>query len=65
LHNADLQRIEFVSYIPNISGEITCGPRNLASPVAVTYHPTKDNRASFGGEVVAAEFVPPEWKIEP
>lgn len=65
LHNADLQRIEFVSYIPNISGEITCGPRNLASPVAVTYHPTKDSRASFDGEVVAVEFVPPEWEIEP
>ena len=42
-------------------GQITCGMREPANPVLVTYHSTKDAHANNDGEVIAVEFIPKDW----
>jgi hypothetical protein len=60
LHSPALNRIRFVSYTADVRGRIECGLRTRSNPVLVTYRLPKDARAS-DGEVVAVEFVPPDW----
>jgi tetratricopeptide (TPR) repeat protein len=60
LHNDSLRRIFFVTYVPEIRGQLTCGPRTPPNPVIITYHPTAHASADSDGEAVAIEFIPDE-----
>jgi tetratricopeptide (TPR) repeat protein len=60
LHSDNLRRISFVTYTSEIKGRVECGERASAVHVLVTYRPAKD-AASLDGEVIAVEFVPPDW----
>jgi tetratricopeptide (TPR) repeat protein len=60
LRSPALNRIRFVSYTTDVRGRVECGLRARSNPVLVTYRLPKD--ASAGdGEVIAVEFVPPDW----
>lgn len=61
LRSRALNRIRFVSYTADVRGRVECGLRTRVNPVLVTYHLSKDARAATDGEVVAVEFVPPDW----
>ena len=60
LRSHALNRIRFVSYTADVRGRIECGLRTRVNPVLVTYRVSNDARAA-DGEVVAVEFVPPDW----
>jgi hypothetical protein len=60
LRSAALNRIRFVSYTADVRGRVECGLRARSNPVLVTYRLSKDARVA-DGEVVAVEFVPPDW----
>jgi len=61
LHSTALNRIRFVSYTADVRGRIECGLRTRANPVLVTYRLPKYPRSAADGEVLAVEFVPPDW----
>lgn len=63
LRGEAFNRIRFVTYTTEVkTGQLTCGPRAPANPVLVTYRARKKEAASvFDGEVIAVEFVPPDW----
>jgi predicted Zn-dependent protease len=61
LRSHALNRIRFVSYTADVRGRVECGLRTRANPVLVTYRLSKDARMAADGEVVAVEFVPPDW----
>jgi tetratricopeptide (TPR) repeat protein len=60
----DLNSVQFTTFTPDVSGQMTCGARNPANDVLITFRPVKDSRAKFNGDLVAVEFVPKdfEWK---
>ncbi|HLL14774.1 MAG TPA: DUF1570 domain-containing protein [Pyrinomonadaceae bacterium] len=60
LRSPALNRIRFVSYTADVRGRVECGLRTRSNPVLVTYRPPKDARLA-DGEVIAVEFVPPDW----
>ena len=60
LSSPALNRIRFVSYTADVRGRVECGLRARSNPVLVTYRLPKDARFT-DGEVVAVEFVPPDW----
>jgi len=60
LRSPALNRIRFVSYTADVRGRVECGLRARSNPVLVTYRLPKDARVA-DGEVVAVEFVPPDW----
>lgn len=62
LHTSAPERIQFITYTPDLSGEITCGPINPAKQVIVTYRGSTDAKSPFDGEPVAVEFVKPDEK---
>lgn len=61
LSTGAFERIQFTTYTPEVSGEISCGPRNPANSVMVTYRPAKEARAKVDGDVVAIEFLPKDF----
>lgn len=61
LHSDKLSRIRFVTYTPDVRGQITCGLRSPANPVLITYRPAKESNSKADGEVIAVEFVPRDW----
>lgn len=61
LRSNALNRIRFVTYTNDVRGQMTCGPRQPATPVLVTYRATTDKRVTADGEVFAVEFIPKEW----
>jgi tetratricopeptide (TPR) repeat protein len=60
LHSSSLRRVIFLTYVPQIKGELTCGPRAPANPALITYRPAHDAGAKFDGEAIAIEFIPDE-----
>jgi tetratricopeptide (TPR) repeat protein len=60
LRSPALNRIRFVSYTADVRGRVECGLRTRSNPVLVTYRLLPDARVA-DGEVVAVEFVPPDW----
>jgi tetratricopeptide (TPR) repeat protein len=60
LHNDSLRRIIFVTYVPEIKGQLTCGPRTPPNSAIITYHPMPNASADSDGEAVAIEFIPDE-----
>ncbi len=61
LRSDALSRIRFVTYTQDVRGHMTCGLRQPATPVLVTYRSSADSRAQADGEVLAVEFIPKEW----
>jgi FimV-like protein len=60
LQSAGLEEIEFVTYSPSISGDVTCGTRKPENPVIVTYRPSKNARSRIDGQVLAVAFITKE-----
>lgn len=54
LHTADPSRIQFTSYVANVSASIACGPVRPELPVRIRYRRGSDPR--FLGEPLAVEF---------
>lgn len=55
-----MERIDFVSYRPDLAGSVACGARSGVTPVLVTYRPSTDG--ADAGVVVAIEFVPDDFR---
>ncbi|HEX8887727.1 MAG TPA: hypothetical protein VF779_01035 [Pyrinomonadaceae bacterium] len=64
LHATNFNAVQYRTYTPDVSGDITCGARNPASPVVVTFRPSKDARSKFNGDVIAVEFVPKDFELK-
>jgi hypothetical protein len=64
LHSQALDGVQFRSWTPEISGDITCGARNPANDVVVIYHAPKDARTGNDGELVALDFVPKDFVLK-
>jgi tetratricopeptide (TPR) repeat protein len=61
----NLRRITFVTYVGGMGRSITCGPREPANLVLLTYRSSNPSRGQFDGEAVAIEFVPEDMEFEP
>jgi hypothetical protein len=64
LHAANFNAVQYKTYTPEVSGDISCGVRNPANNVVVTFRPAKEARAKFDGDVVAVEFVPKDFQLK-
>jgi tetratricopeptide (TPR) repeat protein len=64
LHASRLERVRFVTYTEGVGREMTCGQRQPPNSVIVTYLPAKDPRMRSDGEMVAVEFVPPDFQLQ-
>jgi len=63
LRAVDLRGVRFVTYTRTVkTGGITCGPREQADHVLVTYRSRPDKQAASDGEAVAVEFIPEDWR---
>ena len=63
LRAEDLRGVRFVTYTAAVkTGRISCGPRERADHVLVTYRTKRDERAGSDGEAVAVEFIPEDWQ---
>ena len=60
LHSDRPDRVEFITYTQEVGQSITCGARNPATPVLVTYRTSTDASSKFDGEPLAVEFVKPQ-----
>jgi hypothetical protein len=63
LHAPDFNNLVFTTYTTEVKGEISCGPRQPANHVVVTYRPSKDPRTKTDGEIIALEFVPQDFQL--
>ncbi|MDT5269754.1 MAG: hypothetical protein QOH49_1940 [Acidobacteriota bacterium] len=58
----DMRRVRFVTYTTGVkTGTVSCGPREHADHVLVTYRSRRDDKQPFDGEAVAVEFIPDDW----
>ena len=60
LHNNSLRRIIFLTYVPEIKGQLACGTRTPANNAIITYRPSHNASAGSDGEAIAIEFIPDE-----
>jgi hypothetical protein len=58
LSKAQFETIQFLSFRPDLNGEISCNNRNLPIDVVVIYRPSTGGRVE--GEVISVQFVPKE-----
>ncbi|HEX8651306.1 MAG TPA: tetratricopeptide repeat protein [Pyrinomonadaceae bacterium] len=63
LHSKVLDGVQFTSWTPEVSGDMTCGARNPANDVVVIFHAPKDARTGNDGELVALDFVPKDFVL--
>ncbi|HMF58479.1 MAG TPA: tetratricopeptide repeat protein [Pyrinomonadaceae bacterium] len=63
LHSDELRHIRFTTYTTEVRGIMTCGGRNPANDVFITYRPAPNSHLSTEGEVVAIEFLPREISL--
>ena len=62
LRAEDMRRVRFITYTAEVkTGPVSCGPRERADHVLVTYRSPRDNMQPFDGEAVAVEFIPADW----
>ena len=62
LWTPDLNNVQFATYTPDVSGEITCGTRRTPNHVVVVFRPSKTPGAKSDGTPVSVEFVPKNFK---
>lgn len=66
LHAASLERVQFVSYVPSLTGlQLGCGVRKPENLVFVTFRRPADPKSKFDGELIAVDFVTPDIELEP
>ena len=58
------EELHIMAFTSEAGSELTCGPRNLNSPVIVTYRTAPQARAKTDGPLVALEFVPASFHID-
>ncbi|MBV8859757.1 MAG: DUF1570 domain-containing protein [Acidobacteria bacterium] len=62
LRAEDMRRVRFVTYTAAVkTGTVSCGPREHADHVLITYRSPRDDKQPFDGEAVAVEFIPEDW----
>jgi tetratricopeptide (TPR) repeat protein len=62
LRAEDMRRVRFVTYTAAVkTGTVSCGPREHADHVLITYRSRRDDQQPFDGEAVAVEFIPDDW----
>lgn len=61
----NLRRISFVAYVAGMGHNITCGQRQPANLVLLTYRTSNKASGQFDGEAVAIEFIPEDMDFEP
>src|SRR5829696_1778444 len=62
LRAEDMRRVRFVTYTTEVkTGPVSCGPRERADHVLITYRSPRDDQQPFDGEAVAVEFIPEDW----
>ena len=62
LRAEDLRGVRFVTYTTAVkTGTVSCGPREHADHVLITYRSRRDEQQPFDGEAVAVEFIPDDW----
>ncbi|MBV9927037.1 MAG: DUF1570 domain-containing protein [Acidobacteria bacterium] len=62
LRAEDMRRVRFVTYTTEVkTGTVSCGPRERADHVLVTYRSRRDDKQPFDGEALAVEFIPDNW----
>lgn len=62
LATPDLRGVRFVTYTTAVkTGHLTCGLREPANAVLVTFKPKRDDKTDTDGEAVAVEFIPDDW----
>lgn len=64
LRSDSLNRIKFLTYVVNIKGKVSCGPRTPENLVVATYRPIQNAGAGIEGETIAIEFVPEDIEVE-
>ncbi|MEA2173566.1 MAG: hypothetical protein QOD00_1158 [Blastocatellia bacterium] len=64
LRTDNFTHLTFISYTTEIAGDISCGARQPANNVVVTYRPAKDPRTKTDGEIIAIEFVPKDFELK-
>jgi hypothetical protein len=64
LRTNDLNDIHFTTFTPDVSGEMTCGARNPANNVVITFRPAKAPNAKSDGDPIAVEFVPKDFELK-
>lgn len=60
LNTTSPERIQFVTFTPDVQESITCGPIKPPKKVTVTYRTPTDASSKFDGEPIAVEFLPPD-----
>jgi tetratricopeptide (TPR) repeat protein len=62
----DKQRFEMKAFTPDIENlQVGCGMKPVEIPVVVTYRDTLDKKNKANGDLVAVEFVPKSFVLEP
>jgi tetratricopeptide (TPR) repeat protein len=56
LHTTSPERVQFLTFTPDVTKAIDCGKVNPAKPVLVTYRASTDASSPFDGEPIAVEF---------
>jgi tetratricopeptide (TPR) repeat protein len=64
LQASGLERVRFVTFTPDVRGEISCGHRRPPNAVVVTYRKAAEPRPRNDGEMVAVEFVPATFYLQ-
>ena len=63
LRAEDMRRVRFITYTKEVkTGPVSCGPRERADHVLITYRSRGSEQQPFDGEAVAVEFIPEDWK---
>ncbi len=63
-HSDNFDRMDITAFTPDVTGEITCGPRKNENWVVLTYASPKAASKS-DGEASAIEFVPKTFSLKP
>ena len=64
LKSASFDQVEITTFSPDVSGEITCGPRKPQNNVVVVYLPMSDARTQTEGSIRSLEFVPKDFLLK-
>jgi Flp pilus assembly protein TadD len=64
LHADVLDAVQFTSWTPEVSGDMTCGVRNPVADVVIIYRAPKAGHAGSDGEMIALDFVPKDFVLK-
>jgi tetratricopeptide (TPR) repeat protein len=65
LRSNSFEDVIFMAFTNEVKSEIRCGVRDPTSSAVITYRLVKDAREKIDGELVAVEFVPRNFKLQP